>query len=70
MAPAEHRSLRLTAPTSPESPPKEKSLLDPEGLPWLENGERLDQKTFHERYLQTPKGFQAELIGGIVHVVA
>jgi Uma2 family endonuclease len=44
----------------------QKSLFDPDGFPWLENGERMDQKTFHERYEQTPPGFRAELIGGVV----
>jgi Uma2 family endonuclease len=48
----------------------EDSLFDEEGFPWLENGERMDQKTFHERYLKTPEGFKAELIGGIVYVMA
>lgn len=48
----------------------EASLFDEEGFPWLENGERMDQKTFHERYLRTPEGFKAELIGGIVYVLA
>jgi Uma2 family endonuclease len=36
--------------------------------PQLRDGERLDQKTFHELYKQTPPGFKAELIGGVVHV--
>jgi Uma2 family endonuclease len=42
----------------------------PEGtaLPPLENGERLDQKTFHARYEAMPKHVRAELIGGIVYV--
>jgi Uma2 family endonuclease len=39
-------------------------------LPPLENGERLDQKTFHERYEAMPKGTRAELIGGIVYMSA
>lgn len=43
-------------------------LCDPDGFPWLENGERMDQKTFHERYLKTPASFRAELIGGIVYL--
>ncbi len=34
-------------------------------LPELQNGDRLDQKTFHERYEAMP-GVRAELIGGIV----
>ncbi len=49
---------------------QEASLFDEEGLPWLENGERMDQPTFHERYEKTPPGFKAELIGGIVYVMA
>ena len=44
-------------------------LLDPEGFPWLENGERMDQKTFHERYPRMPPGFKAELVEGIVYVM-
>jgi Uma2 family endonuclease len=34
----------------------------------LENGDRLDQKTFHARYEAMPEGIRAELIGGIVHM--
>ncbi|MCI0379808.1 MAG: Uma2 family endonuclease [Gemmataceae bacterium] len=37
-------------------------------LPHLESGDRLDQKTFHERYEAMPKHFRAKLIGGIVYV--
>jgi Uma2 family endonuclease len=36
--------------------------------PPLEAGDRLDQKTFHERYLRLPKHKKAELIGGVVHM--
>jgi Uma2 family endonuclease len=39
-------------------------------LPRLENGDHLDQKTFHERYEAMPEGVKAELIGGRVYVVA
>ena len=35
-------------------------------LPPLENGDHLDQKTFHERYEAMPEEVRAELIGGIV----
>jgi Uma2 family endonuclease len=35
-------------------------------IPPLENGDRLDQKTFHERYEAMPPGTRAELIGGRV----
>jgi Uma2 family endonuclease len=37
-------------------------------LPPLENGDRLDQKTFHTRYEAMPEDFRAELIGGIVYL--
>jgi Uma2 family endonuclease len=40
----------------------------PTMLPPLENGERLDQKTFHARYEAMPEGTRAELIGGIVYM--
>ena len=36
-------------------------------LPRLENGEHLDQKTFHARYAEMPKSVKAELIGGTVY---
>src|SRR6266496_4613479 len=39
-------------------------------VPPLENGDRLDQKTFHERYEATPEGVKAELIGGIVYMAS
>jgi Uma2 family endonuclease len=38
------------------------------GLPPLENGDHLDQRTFHARYEAMPEDFRAELIGGIVHM--
>ena len=37
-------------------------------VPPFENGDRMDQKTFHALYEQTPEGFKAELIGGVVYV--
>src|SRR5207248_2346497 len=39
-------------------------------LPRLENGEHLDQKTFHARYAAMPKSVKAELIGGRVYIMA
>jgi Uma2 family endonuclease len=36
----------------------------------LRDGERLDQKTFHERYEATPEHVRAELIGGIVYIAS
>jgi Uma2 family endonuclease len=37
-------------------------------LPPLENGDHLDQKTFHERYEAMPSHIRAELIGGVVYM--
>jgi hypothetical protein len=37
-------------------------------LPPLENGDHLDQKTFHARYEAMPAHIRAELIGGIVYL--
>src|SRR5437879_5337289 len=34
----------------------------------LQNGDHLDQKTFHTRYEATSEDFRAELIGGIVYL--
>jgi Uma2 family endonuclease len=39
-------------------------------LPPLKNGDRLDQKTFHERYEAMPEHVRAELIGGIVYMAS
>lgn len=39
-------------------------------VPPFWNGDRMDQKTFHELYKKTPDGFKAELIGGIVYVAS
>lgn len=36
----------------------------------LVDGARMDQKTFHALYLQTPEKFKAELIGGVVQVAS
>lgn len=43
-------------------PPPSLPLLASE----LKTGDHLDQPTFHARYLRTPPGFRAELIGGMV----
>jgi Uma2 family endonuclease len=51
--------------TQPEQRPSEPPAPS---LPPLENGDHLDQKTFHARYEAMPEGFRAELIGGIVFV--
>src|SRR5436309_11234578 len=39
-------------------------------LPPLENGDQLDQKTFHARYEAMPEDCRAELIGGIVYMAS
>jgi hypothetical protein len=41
-----------------------------DAIPPLENGDQLDQKTFHERYEAMPEGVKAELIGGIVYMAS
>jgi Uma2 family endonuclease len=48
---------------------RDDGLLDPEGFPWLENGERMDREMFLDRYEKTPEHFRAELIEGIVYVM-
>jgi hypothetical protein len=37
-------------PASSLHDPRVASLVDEQGDPWLENGERMDSKTFLERY--------------------
>lgn len=39
-----------------------------DNLPPLEQGDHLDQPTFHARYLAMPPSTRAELIGGFVHM--
>ena len=36
----------------------------------LENGDHLDQPTFHRLYEAMPAGFKCELIGGVAYVMA
>src|SRR5271166_5145011 len=45
-------------------------LLWPKTLPPLENGDQLDQKTFHVRYEAMPEDCRAQLIGGIVYMAS
>jgi Uma2 family endonuclease len=49
-------------------PPSRLSGRRQKTVPPLENGDRLDQKTFHARYEAMPEGVRAELIGGIVYL--
>src|SRR5438552_2965948 len=53
----------MTTATSSRSQPQQ-----PTKLPPLEPGDKLDQKTFHERYEAMPPRLRAELIGGIVYM--
>ena len=39
-------------------------------VPPLENGDHLDQKTFHERYESMDEDVHAELVGGIVYMAS
>lgn len=47
--------------------PHGETLLE---LPPLENGDHLDQPTFHARYEAMPEDVHAELIGGIVYMAS
>lgn len=49
-----------------ETKPATKMRFEP---PFV-SGDHMDQKTFHELYKQTPEGFKAELIGGVVYVAS
>jgi Uma2 family endonuclease len=53
-----------TVAKSPRSPRQTRKL------PHLENGDRLNQKTFHARYEAMPNPVRAELIGGIVYMAS
>jgi Uma2 family endonuclease len=59
-----------STPNLPEVPAATPELNGPAArpLPPLRAGERLDQKTFHERYEAMPPDVRAELIGGIVYM--
>jgi Uma2 family endonuclease len=52
----------LRQPVRPSMP----ANAEESSIPPLENGDHLDQKTFHERYEAMPEDTRAELIGGIV----
>jgi len=45
-------------------------LASARAVPPLENGDHLDQKTFHARYEAMPEDCRAELIGGIVYMAS
>jgi hypothetical protein len=51
-------------------PPSRLSDRRRKTLPPLENGDRLDQQTFHARYEAMPEDVRAELIGGIVYIAS
>jgi Uma2 family endonuclease len=46
--------------------PAEEPAKQPTATPPLEEGDHLDQRTFHDRYEAMPEDVRAELIGGIV----
>jgi Uma2 family endonuclease len=51
--------------------PTEKKRSRPtNGIPLLQNGDRLSQAEFHRRYEAMPPEFRAELVGGIVYVTS
>lgn len=47
-----------------------RSVLPRNGLPLLENGDRMKQPEFHRRYLAYPDDVKFELIGGIVYMAS
>lgn len=53
-----------------QTPEIDPEWFDEEGFPWLENGERMNQEEFHERYKHLPAGVKAELIEGVVYIMA
>ncbi|MEO8082769.1 MAG: Uma2 family endonuclease [Ardenticatenales bacterium] len=67
-----HRPKPPSPVRRPQPAPVPRSAPDdaPSGLPPLCNGDRLTQPEFHRRYLATPKAFHAELIEGMVFVMA
>src|SRR5208283_3721310 len=50
--------------------PRTKPAKETARIPPLENGDRLHQKTFHERYEAMPPDVRAELIEGIVYMAS
>jgi hypothetical protein len=56
--------------TMRHKPSFQKSAARTTKAPALENGDRLDQKTFHQRYEAMPEHVRAELIGGIVYMAS
>jgi hypothetical protein len=41
-----------------------------DGVPLLENGDRMSQAEFHRRYLQYPDDVKFELVGGVVYMAS
>lgn len=60
--------LTMPAASMPQHSAARRTKAPP--VPPLENGDRLDQKTFHERYEAMPEHVKAELIGGIVFMAS
>ncbi len=55
--------MRMSSVNHEKQPPVASRFVPP-----FENGDCMDQKTFHKLYEKTPDGFKAELIGGTVHL--
>lgn len=47
-----------------------RSIPSSNGVPLLENGDRMKQPEFHRRYLAYPDGVKIELIGGTVYMAS
>jgi Putative restriction endonuclease len=62
----EDSAMRMPSVNHATKPPAKTELF----VPPFENGDCMDQKTFHKLYEKTPEGFKAELIGGVVHMAS
>src|SRR3954453_4071177 len=56
------REALMATVTGPTPPPTE--------VPELHNGDRMSADEFHRIYTRMPKGFKAELVGGVVYVAS
>lgn len=49
---------------------RDRTAREPDDIPPLENGDHLDQATYHERHLAMAADVRAEFIGGIVYMAS
>src|SRR5262245_2908564 len=63
-----NRARRVAMSHSPLTHEPDRPTQGEELMPPLEQGDRLDQPTFHARYEAMPPDTRAELIGGVVHM--